>query len=86
MELDNQEIILRFPADVRDFCVSKAARPAVDSKQSLTQCATGVLAPGVKRPGRELDLSLPPSAAWSYTVTPPYAFMAWKGTSVPLQK
>jgi len=62
MELDNQEIILQFSAVARDFCVSKAARPAVDSNQSLIQCAKGVLAPGVKRPGRDLDLSLPPSA------------------------
>jgi hypothetical protein len=36
---------------------------------------------GEKRPGREADHSPPSSAeaknAWSYTSTPPYAFMAW---------
>jgi len=37
--------------------------------------------PGIKRPGREADHSLPSSAyiknAWSYASTPQYAFMAW---------
>jgi hypothetical protein len=36
---------------------------------------TGELSPGVQRPGREADHSLPSSAkvknAWSYTSTPP---------------
>jgi len=41
---------------------------------------TGVLTPGVKRPGREADHS-PPSTAevkpeWSYTSTPQYIFMS----------
>jgi len=62
MQLGNQELILRFPADARGFCVSKVARPAVEPNRYLNQCATGVLAPGAKRPGRELDLSLPPNA------------------------
>jgi hypothetical protein len=41
---------------------------------------TGVLSPGVKRPGRETDHSPPISAevkqTWAYTAIPPYAFMA----------
>jgi hypothetical protein len=40
----------------------------------------GALSPGVKRPGREVDHSPPASAEvkkmWTYTSTPPYAFMA----------
>jgi hypothetical protein len=38
------------------------------------------LSSGVKRPGREVDHSLPTNAEvkkmWIYTSTPPYAFMA----------
>jgi hypothetical protein len=41
---------------------------------------TGRSSPGLKRPGREDDHSLPSSAevknAWSYTFTPLYIFMA----------
>jgi hypothetical protein len=41
---------------------------------------TGALSPGVKRQGREADHSPPTSAEvkkmWTYTSTPPYAFMA----------
>jgi hypothetical protein len=39
------------------------------------------LSPGVKRPGREADHSLPASAnvkkMWIYASTPPYAFMTY---------
>jgi hypothetical protein len=42
---------------------------------------TGVISPGVKRPGREAYPSRPSSVevnnAWSYTFTPQYVFMAW---------
>jgi hypothetical protein len=42
---------------------------------------TGALSPGVKRPGREADYSLPASAElkkmWIYTSIPPYSFMAY---------
>jgi len=45
------------------------------------QWVPGVLAAGVKRPGRESDHSPQSSAelknAWSYTSTLQYAFMAW---------
>jgi hypothetical protein len=40
----------------------------------------GGLSPGVRWPSREADHSLPTSAevkkTWTYTSTPPYAFMA----------
>ena len=40
----------------------------------------------LKRPGREAD-HLPPNSAevknkWSYASAPPYAFMAWTGTTL----
>jgi hypothetical protein len=42
---------------------------------------TGVVSPGVKRPGREADQSSPSNAevknALSYTSTPPYIVIAW---------
>jgi len=41
---------------------------------------------GVKRPGREVDHSLPPSTEvkneWSYTFTPPCDIMVWTGTDL----
>jgi hypothetical protein len=39
------------------------------------------LSPGVKRPGREAQYSLPSAEvknAWRYTSTPQYVFMAWR--------
>ena len=54
MELENQEIILRFPADARDICVSKAAKPAVHPNQSLIHCATTVLTRGLRDGGMNL--------------------------------
>jgi len=43
--------------------------------------ATEIFSSGIKRPEREAG-HLPPSSAevknaWSYTFTPPYAFIAW---------
>jgi hypothetical protein len=52
-----------------------------------SKCA-GVLSPGVKRPGREVNyLGLPPSITevkneWSYSSTPWHVFMAWTGRTV----
>jgi hypothetical protein len=41
----------------------------------------GYFSPGVKRPGREADHSLPSSVevnnAWNYTTTPPHVFNSW---------
>jgi len=62
----------------RIFLLATASRPTLGPTQSPTQWL-----PGVKRSGREADHSPPSSAevevknAWSYTSTPPIAFMAW---------
>jgi len=55
--------------------------------QPPIQWVPGALSLGVKRPGRGADHLLPSSAEvneWSYTSTPPYAFMTWcTGTTLP---
>jgi hypothetical protein len=45
------------------FLVSTLSRPALGPIQPLTQCISGVLSPGIKRPEREADHSPPSSAA-----------------------
>jgi hypothetical protein len=51
------------------------SRQALGPTQPPIQWAPGALSPGVKRPGRQADCSLPSSAeannAWRYTSTPP---------------
>jgi hypothetical protein len=63
------------------FLFFTASRTALGPTQPPIQWVPGALSLGVKRPGREADHSPPSSAevknAWSYTSTPPYAFMAW---------
>jgi hypothetical protein len=58
-----------------------ASRPALGPTQLPILWVPGVLSLGLKRPVREADHSLPPSAeiknAWSYTSTPQYICMAW---------
>jgi hypothetical protein len=53
---------------------------APGSIQPRVQREPGILSLGLKRPGREADHSRPASAEvknlWTYTSTPPYAFMA----------
>jgi hypothetical protein len=65
---------------VKNFLFSESSRPALRSTQPPIECVPGTLSLGVKRPGREVDHSLPTSAEvkkmWVYTSTPLYAFMA----------
>jgi len=67
---------VRFPVGAGIFLLATAPRPALGPTQPPIQWVPGVLSPGVKRPERETDHSLPPSAdvknAWSYTYTPQY--------------
>jgi hypothetical protein len=75
--LDDRGVAVRVP--VRSTIFSTSSRPALGSTQPPIQWVPGALSPGVKRPGREADHSLPTSAEvkkmWIGTSTPPYAFM-----------
>jgi hypothetical protein len=55
-------------------------RPILEYTQPPIQWVPGALTPGVKRPEREADHSLPASVevkkVWLYTSIPLYAFMA----------
>jgi hypothetical protein len=68
------------PVSVKNFLFSTSFRSALGPTQPPIKWVPGALFPGVKRPGREADQSLPTSAEvkkmWIYTSTPPYAFMA----------
>jgi hypothetical protein len=46
----------------RDFVLYKPSKPALTPTQSFYSVGTGVLCPGVKRPGRDVYQS-PPSSA-----------------------
>jgi len=63
------------------FVFTTASRTALVTTQPPIQWVTEALSLGIKRPGSEADQSPPSSVgvkiAWSYTSTPPYAFMAW---------
>jgi hypothetical protein len=65
---------------VKNFLFSTSSRPTLGSTQPPIQWVPEALSPGVKRQGREADHSPLTSAnvkkMWSYTSTPPYAFMA----------
>jgi hypothetical protein len=56
------------------------SRSVLGSIHSPIQRERGALSPGVKRPGREADHSIPASAevkkVWIYTSTLPYIFVA----------
>jgi hypothetical protein len=58
----------------KGFSLRPASRLDLGPTQPPIQWVLGAPFPGVKRPGREADHSLPPSAeiknAWSYTSTP----------------
>jgi hypothetical protein len=78
--LDDQEGRSSSPVRVKNFLFSTSSRPALRSTQPPIHRVPEALFPGVKRPGREADHSLPASAEvkkmWINTPTPPYAFMA----------
>jgi hypothetical protein len=64
---------------VKNFLFSTSSRPALGSTQPPIQWVPGTLSPGLKRPGREADHSPRASAEikkiWTYTSSPPYAFI-----------
>jgi hypothetical protein len=70
----------RAPVGAKNFHFSMSFRRALGSTQPPIQWVPEALSPGVKRPGREADHSLPASAEVKkmriYTSTPPDAFMA----------
>jgi hypothetical protein len=63
------------PGRVKNFLFSTSSRQVLGPTQSPIQWVPGALSPGVKRPGRETDHSLPTSAevkkTWIYTSNPP---------------
>jgi hypothetical protein len=50
------------PGRVKNFVFSTSSRPKLASTQPPIRWVLGALSPGVKRPGREADHSLPASA------------------------
>jgi hypothetical protein len=65
---------------VKNFLFTTSSRPALGSTQLPIQWVLGDFSPGVKRPGREADHSLPASVKvkklWIYTSTLTYDFMS----------
>jgi hypothetical protein len=59
---------------------SMSSRPVLGPKQPAIQWVPWALSPGIKRPRREDDHSLPSNAeiknTWNYIPTPPYVSMA----------
>jgi hypothetical protein len=68
------------PCEVKNIHISMLSRLSLGSTQPPIQWVPGALSLGVKRQGREADLSPPSSAkvkkTWVYTFTLPYASMA----------
>jgi hypothetical protein len=64
------------PGRGKIFLLSTSSKPDLGPIQPPIQWVPGVLSPGAKWPGREVDYSPPTSAevknAWIYTFTPPY--------------
>jgi hypothetical protein len=71
---------VRFPAGDGNSSLNHRVQNGSGPTQPPIQWVPAALSVGVKRPGREVDHSLPSSAkvknAWSYTFTPQYVFMA----------
>jgi len=71
-----------------DFFFSKASRLSPVPTQPHMHGVPGDFSPLVKLPGCEADNSHPSSATvkneWIYTSIPPYAFMEYRGTPLPL--
>jgi hypothetical protein len=66
----NRGFVVRSPAGARDILVPEAPTPTLGPTQRLFQEA-----PGLKRPGREVDIFSPSRVefknTWSYTSIPP---------------
>jgi hypothetical protein len=77
---DDRGVGVRVPVGSRIF-FSTSSRPALGPTQPPIQWVPKTLSPGVKRTGCEADHSPPTSAerknTWTYTSTPPYAFMVY---------
>jgi hypothetical protein len=71
---------VRFPTGAGNFSVHHRVQTGSGAHTAYCPMGTGVLSPGVKRPGCETGHSPPSSAevknTWSYTSTPQYVFMA----------
>ena len=70
--------MVRFPAGARVILVSEASIPTLGPTQRPFQQAPGILSPGLKRPGSEVDLINPSSVEfknkWSYISILPDCF------------
>jgi hypothetical protein len=68
---------VRFSVGAKDFSLFHRVQPGSEIRLASYPMGIGGFPPGVERPGREADNSLLSSVEWwSYTSTPPYAFMA----------
>jgi hypothetical protein len=72
---------VQFLAGAGFFLFNTASRLALGPTQLPIKWVLGALSLGVKQLGCEADHSTPSRAevkdTWSYTSTPPYAFMVW---------
>jgi hypothetical protein len=66
----------RLPA-VQDFSLHHHAHNSSGAHPASYPMGTVVLSLGVKRQGREAQFSSEVKNVWSYTSTPPYAWIAW---------
>jgi len=86
--LDNREMLIRFLAHVRDFSHLQSVQPGFEPTPPLMHSLPGYVSPTLKQPWREGEHSPGSSVkvknAYSYTSTPPYAFMACAGTTLRL--
>jgi hypothetical protein len=70
---------VRFLAVARSFSLRHRVQTGSGAHPTSSPVGTGVLSPGVKRPGREADHSSSSSAKVENVLSsaPPYAFTAW---------
>jgi hypothetical protein len=77
--------VFGFSAGIGDFLFCKMCEPVLGPIQPHIQWVMGASLSRVKQLGLETDHKPPTSAvvknAWTYTSTPPYAFMACTGTA-----
>lgn len=72
--LDNQGIVVKWPAGVRDLSLLQTVQTSSAAHLLSTQSVPGALSLGIKWPGHDTDHPPPPSAKvkseMSYTSTP----------------